>query len=271
MKRFLVRFFRLVLTVPVLAAFFACSTGRPQPEMPVNAELDWRHETAATVLARLRDSRQKFTNLSAFFTLSLEPPPQGSFANLSGVLFVGEGNPRPPVRIKALGVFGRLLFDMVQSEKRLEIYVPAQQTLYQGTIDDKMPGESPFGEAFQVMMIDWSAMQIKAGTSLVFNGDEVIVTLTEGELHLDRRTGLIKSWKNGKQVVEYDDYQQEAGFTQPIPAHIEIRAIDNSQHAVCTLRNIARQDNEISFSLAGYNPVHIRELSELPGADGPKR
>jgi len=253
----------LVVLFVLLLTTISCVGKRSQPFFQEGAKIDWENETPESVLSRLQYSGRKLTNLTSFFSLSLDPPPKGHFSNLSGILYVKRTKNKQKVRIKAQGMFGRVLFDMVHNGSNMEIYVPSQKTLYKGNTKKDLPGDSPFGEVFESLMVDLSSMKIKKGLPLLMQKNDVIILLNDGgKLLLDKTTGLIMSYQNKKQEIFYKGYQRVAGYP-PVPIIIEINSLENNRKARCELRDVNFDDNADNFSLAQYKPRHVKELSEL--------
>lgn len=250
------------VVVMVLLTTISCVGKTAQPFFKEGARIDWEDETPETVLDRLQYSGRQITNLTSFFTLSLDPPPKGHFSNLSGILYLNKKEDGQKVRIKALGVFNRLLFDMIHTGSSMEIYVPSQKTLYKGKTENDLPGESPFGEVFESLMVDFSKMKIRKGASLVMQKDDVVIPLQGGELLLDKMTGLIMSFRNKRQEILYKGYQRVAGYP-PVPIVIEINSLEDNRKARCELRDINFDDNAENFSLALHKPRFVKSLKEL--------
>jgi hypothetical protein len=240
----------------------SCAPHRPAPP-PRAAEIRWEGETSESVLSRLRRDRERVTDLSAYFSLSMHPPPPGQFSNLSGALFLGAGPKGPRSRIKAMGPLGRVIFDMVRAADHMAIYIPSRDTLYQGPVTDMPPGGPPWGEAFSALMADFSAAEPASGSRLVLADDEVIVPLADGELRIDRATGLISRWRSGDREIVYGPYAELPGYP-PIPARIRLTALDGSREVVCTLSQI-RLGGTLTdaFDLSSYRPRLVTGLKEL--------
>ncbi|MCP4668208.1 MAG: hypothetical protein GY849_17805, partial [Deltaproteobacteria bacterium] len=97
----------------LLCLLLPCCAFFERPLPTTDPEIDWRRKTPKEVLSRLCYEQKRMTSLTAAFSLSLDPPPEGMPSHLRGVLFFARGTRGPLVRIKGLGPFGRLLFDMV--------------------------------------------------------------------------------------------------------------------------------------------------------------
>ena len=241
----------------------SCAWKKAQPFFQEGAKIDWENETPERVLERLQYSGRKLSNLTAYFSLSLDPPPKGHFSNLSGILYLTRLKGKQKVRIKAQGMFGRVLFDMVHKGNSMEIYVPSNKTLYKGKAKKDVPGESPFGEVFESLMVDLSTMKVKKGLPLLMQKNDVIILLQdEGKLILDKMTGMIMSYRNKTQEIFYKGYQRVSGYP-PVPIIIEINSLVDKRKARCKLRDVNFEDNSDNFSLALYKPRFVKKLDEL--------
>lgn len=251
--------FLLLISIFLL---FSCAPKQVRPFFEETAGIDWQNETPASVLRRLQESGNRIKHITSFFALSLDPPPKGQFSNLNGVLYLDQKGGTPKVRIKALGVFGRTLFDMMHTGKNMKIYVPAQKTLYQGNVENDLPGESPFGEVFQSFLVDLSSLEIKDSAQLILQKNDVVLPLKGGEIVLDKMTGLIMNYRNSRQEIAYNGYQRIDGYP-PIPVIIEINNLEDNQKARCELRDINFDDNSENFTLTQYKPRFVKSLNEL--------
>ncbi len=231
-------------------------------------EIDWRRKTPKEVLSRLGRNQNRITSLTAAFSLSLDPPPEGRPSNLRGVLFFSRGPQGPLVRIKALGPFSRLLFDMVLKGEAVQVYVPSQSTLYKGEAKNGERGRNIWKDTLTAMFADFSGASLPEKAALTILDNNVILPLKEGEIRLDRKTALVRQWRRKGEVTTYDEYEHKPGLP-PLPTHIEVRAMDNSKKAFCKLRQVCVNcDTSGVFDLSGYKPRFLRHLRELDKLSG---
>ena len=254
---------RIFLLLTLLLAA-GCGLEKPTaPERPATeTRFDWQGRSGAELLDRLRNSQQPPESLTGYFTLNMEPPPAGQFSNLSGILYLGRTEHGPRVRIKALGIFGRVLFDMVRDGDEMQMYIPSRRTLYQGALDNEMENGSPLGRVFSSLLVDLGSLKAVADVMPRQVAHEVVVALETGELALDSASGRISRYRTAEQEVRYRAYQQPEGGPA-IPTEIELERLDGSGRASCSLSNLSFADNSASFSLAGYSPETIAPLSGL--------
>lgn len=255
-----------IALVAALLAMPGCTAKMPPRQLePQGAIINWEKETPAGVLSRLREEGLRLANLTAFFSLSLNPPPPRQLSHLSGILYLSQSPDGQAVRIKALRPFGRTLFDMVHKEGRTNIYVPARKTMYQGTAGAEPAGDSGMGQVFAALMINATSLTPSPNAALTIRNGEVILPLVDGELRLDRGTGLIRTVRRRRQEVHYERYQDLTGHP-PMPSRIRVTALDGSRTAICTLKDINLPETLTgAFDLSFYKPEHIRKLNELEG------
>jgi len=253
-----------MIFILLFSSFFMLSCAAPEPvRPPPTSEIEWHTKTPEQVLERLRHDQEKITDLTAAFSLSIDPPPEGQPSHLRGVLFFAKKPEGPCVRIKVLGPFGRILFDMVQKGKLLQIYIPSRKTLYQGQTDLAGKQKNIWGETLKTAFAELTEASASEGAVLTFKEDMVIVPLKDGELMLDRSNGLLREQHSQKKIIVYDRYDQKPGHP-PIPTHIEIKTTDNAIHAVCKLSQVNMNSNiSDAFDLSTYNPEDVRDLKEL--------
>ena len=248
----------------LLLAFLVSSCAvveRPHP--PEEAAFPWEGKTPAQVLEHLRKDNEKITDLTAAFSLSVDPPPEGQPSHIKGVMFYARRPEGPCVRIKGLGLFGLVLFDLVQKGDEIQIYVPSKHTLFLGRISQGKGPKNVWGDLFKTMFSDFSEASVSGKTALAFNGDMVIVPLEEGEIRIERKNGLVRQWHHCEKIVMYDRYDQKPGVPR-VPTHITLSNKDGSQHAVCRLSQINVNSNLADiFDLSGYKPKNVRDLNKL--------
>ncbi len=249
-----------------LSAFFpvSCAVPPEQPQPPLASDIAWNMQTPKQILDHLRHNQEKITDLVAAFSLSVDPPPEGQPSNMHGILFFSKKSAEQCVRIKVLGPFGRIVFDMVQEGNDLRIYIPSRKTLYQGQTDLKRQTRNVWKDMLETMFADYSKMTVPEGAVLIFKGDMAIVPTEDGTIMIDCRTGLVCERQDQKRTTTYNRYDQKTG-RPPIPTHIEVKSTNNAIHAVCRLSQL-RVNTSLSvdaFDLSSYNPENIRDLKEL--------
>jgi hypothetical protein len=234
---------------------------RPHP--PEAPELSWEGKTPAQVLERLRKDNEKITDLTAAFSLSVDPPPEGQPSHIKGVMFYARRPEGPCVRIKGLGLFGLVLFDLVQKGDEIQIYVPSQQTLFLGRTSQGKGPKNVWGDLFKTMFSDFSGASVSGETALTFNEEMVIIPLEEGEIRIERNSGLVRQWHHPEKIVMYDHYDQKSGVP-PVPTHITLTNKDGSRQAVCRLSQINVNSNLTDvFDLSVYEPKNVWDLNKL--------
>jgi len=253
-----------MIFILLFLVFFILSCAAPEPvHLPQRSDIEWDTKTPQQVLDYLRHNQENMTDLTAAFSLSVDPPPEGQPSHIRGVLFFAKEPEGPRVRIKGLGPFGRILFDLVQEGKSLQIYVPSRKTLYQGQTDLKSSKKNIWGDTLRTMFSDLSGVSVSEGTALSFREGMVIVSLEDGKLMIDQSNGVIRERHSQKKIIVYDRYDQKPGLPS-IPSHIEVKTTDSTVHAVCELSQIRVNSNiPDAFDLSGYNPKNVRDLKEL--------
>lgn len=258
-----------MISVFLCSALFVLSCAAPEPtHAPDTAEIEWHTKTPEQVLDRLRYDQEKITTLSAAFSLSIDPPPEGQPSHMRGVLFFAKEPGGPCVRIKGLGPFGKILFDLVQKGDSLQIYIPSQKTLYRGQTDLGSTQQNIWGEILKTAFSRLTEATAAEGVPLTFEENMVIVPLKDGKLLLDRGNGLLLKRYSKDKIIIYDRYDQNPGQS-PFPTHIEITTTDNTRHAVCKLSQAdLNRDMSNAFDLSTYHPEHVRALEELDIGSG---
>ncbi|MCP4570206.1 MAG: hypothetical protein GY841_21720, partial [FCB group bacterium] len=143
-------------------------------------EIEWRRKTPKEILSRLSYEQKRMTSLTAAFSLSLDPPPEGRPSHLRGVLFFARGTRGPLVRIKGLGPFGRLLFDMVLKGEAVQVYIPSERTLYKGEAGDEALGRNVWKDTLTAMFADFSRASVLEEAALTILDNHVILPLKDG-------------------------------------------------------------------------------------------
>lgn len=223
----------------------------------------WDLKTSEQVLQRLRHDQGKIIDLAAAFSLSVDPPTAGQPSSMRGVLFFSKRLEQSRLRIKALGVFGRTLFDLLQKGNDLQIYVPSRKTLYLGKADSTLRSQNGWSEMLTTMFADYSELKTSPQADLTFKDGLVTVPLVHGKIIIDPETGLVRERHEPEQVVFYNRYEQEPGLP-PIPTHIEVRKTDSGSRAVCRLSQL-KVNSHLSdvFDLSAYDPEVFRDLKAL--------
>ena len=201
--------------------------------------------------------------MTAVFSISLDPPPKGRPSHLNGIIFFDRRHDGPVVRIKGLGLFGYLLFDLVQEKDSIEIYIPSRNTLFRGKINNGKETGYILENMTSLMFIDFSKAYVKDGATLSYKNDMVILPLATGELMVGRKDALLREWHRGKQVVLYDRYEQKKG-EPPIPTLIRVITDGGAQRAVCSLSQVClNYSMENVFDLSVYKARFVKDLSDL--------
>ncbi len=241
---------------------FSCAV--PEKVHPPEASsIEWSTKTPAQILEHLQHDQGKIKDLTAAFSLSVDPPPEGQPSHMRGVLFFEKKPEGPCVRIKALGPFGRTMFDMVQKGNTLQIYIPSRKTLYKGDIDLKGKNNNIWEETLRTMFSDFSGSSVSEESILIFKEDIIIVPLKNGKLMIDRKNGLVRERHTKNKIIIYDRYDQKPELP-PIPTHIEVKTTDSPLRAVCRLSQIQINQNiSDAFDLSAYNPKDVRDLKDL--------
>ena len=235
------------------------------PEAP---EIQWDKETPKGVLNRLRQDQERIVDFTAYFSLSLDPPPEGQPSHMQGALFFARGVEEPLVRIKVLAPFGRLIFDMVRKGDEVQIYIPSRHTLYRGWAENKKETGSVWGDMLTTMFMDFADVALPREAVLSFIEDMVILPLVDGKLLIDREKALVRKWHQEGQVTTYDHYEYKPNLP-PIPTRIGVRKTDGSQKALLRLNQVQVNSNTGHvFDLSGYKARFIRDISELDALPG---
>ena len=151
--------FRLVLAAMLFSTLLACAGPSPEAPPPAGPAVRWEGRSAAAVLAELLREQDRIRDLSAAFSLSVDPPPEGRPSATNGVILFSRGDGRTRFRITALGPFGRTFFDMVRENGRLTVYVPSRDTAYRGTPEEAVPAGGGPEPVFADLFADLSEQQ----------------------------------------------------------------------------------------------------------------
>lgn len=263
MLRLTLQPYRLAFLICLQTAFlcFSCAVSekshRPEPSIP------WDTKTSDQVLECLKHDQEKITDLAAAFSLTVDPPTQGRPSNMRGILFFSKRLEETSLRIKSLGPFGRILFDLLQTGNDLQIYVPSRKTLYLGKTNSTLQTQNVWSDMLRTIFADFSELKIAPRADLIFKNGTVIVPLVHGKIIINSKTGLVRERHEQEKVIFYDRYEQKSGLP-PIPTHIEVQKTDSTLHAVCRLSHV-RVNSRLSgvFDLSAYKPKVIRDLKDL--------
>ncbi|MCJ7772987.1 MAG: hypothetical protein MUP22_07630, partial [Desulfobacterales bacterium] len=188
-------------------------------------------------------------------------PPKGQPSNLQGVLFYATSRKGPLIRIKSISAFGRIMFDLVQKNDTVQIYIPSRQTLYSGRVEEEK--SNAWQGIFTSLFADLSLMTVQENADLIIKKDVVILPLTQGTFHLDRKTGLLQKWVQPHNTIYYDDYLSTTG-APPFPTRIFVSSSDNLNKASCVFNQVQiNKDIRDVFDLSDYHPKFTRDVSEL--------
>lgn len=246
----------------LLSITIGCSP-KQSPEIMVTKRIDWSQETGESIKQKIHASAGKLTILSAFFTLSMNPPPKKMMSSMSGVITIDHRNREPKVRIQAFHLFGSTLFDMVQTNI-VKIYVPRKNTMYTGEKDTGESGIQGPQTVFANMVLDADSLVLNKDKPLHIGKNSVILYLENGWLSLDKETGLVIAKQVANMTIYYSEYTTLAEQTI-IPTKISIVATDGSYKAQCTLSKLATPTSlpQGFFDLTEYRPGQIKSLAEL--------
>ncbi len=251
-----------LILMTLLCVLSACTSHRVEVQS-IKPDIDWNQETPASIKARIASSAQQLKILSAFFSLSMNPPPKNMMSSISGVITIDNRLAQPKVRIRAFHLFGSTLFDMVNTDIT-KIYVPRKNTMYIDTKQEQTRDNRGPQTIFANMMLEPAGIIIKDGQGLTISNDAVILYLEDGWLVLDKKSGLITSRHKGDLDITYSAYRQLADKTL-IPTEISITTPDDSFAANCTLSQVTTLESlpETFFDLAEYKPETIKDLQEM--------
>ena len=227
-----------------------------------NQTINWSEETPESIKTRISSSARHIEILSAFFNLTMNPPPEKMLSAMSGVITIDHRRPQPKVRIRAFHLFGSTLFDMVNTDIT-RIYVPHTNIMYVGGKSEQKQSVKGPQTIFANMMLDATSLVLQPGKSLQINTDSVTLYLQNGWLTLDKKTGLITTRHKEDLDIHYKNYTTFANTV--IPTTIAIQTVDGSFTATCTLSKISRPRKlpENYFSLAEYQPETVMDLKDL--------
>ncbi len=245
----------------ILLCLAGCASHQPHVDL-LNKHIDWSQETPDSVKARIVQSAQGIKILSAFFSLSMNPPPEKMMSSLSGVITIDSRNLKPKVRIQAFHLFGSTLFDMVNTDVT-KIYVPRKNTMYISQKDDKKTDDKGPQTIFANMMLEPSSL-ILTKQKLEITKESIILRLQDGWLVLNPQNGLITSRHKDDIDINYAAYTTLANGSL-LPTTINIATTDGSFKAKCTLSKISLPESlpEDFFKLNEYKPKDVVGMEKL--------
>lgn len=251
-----------ILTI-CLSGFFLLPSCvlRPTVTPQKDKRIHWEEKKPKEILNKLRQEQKQITDFTAGFSILLDPPPKGQPSNLQGVLFYASSPKGPFIRIKSIGAFGRVMFDLVQKQDTVQIYIPSRQTLYSGQM--KKDNGNAWQEIFTSMFPDFSLMTVPQNADLIIEKKWVILPLTGGAFYLNRENGIVQKWTQGKRVIYFEDYISSPGHP-PFPTRIYATSSDNLNKASCVFSQVQINTgiNHV-FDLSGYHPKFKRDINEL--------
>lgn len=253
--------YKLIIILILILLIAGCAP--KQPETPsVNEHIDWSQETPESVKARISHSAQNIEILSAFFSLSMSPPPDKMMSSMSGVITIDSRDGQAKVRIQAFHLFGSTLFDMVNTDVT-KIYVPRQNTMYISEAEQQETASNGPQTIFANMMLKPSDL-VLTGQNLEVNEKEVTLYVEDGWLKLDPLSGLITIRHKDTMDISYAAYTTLSNGSL-LPTKINIASTDGSFKASCSLTKISLPESlpETFFELAEYKPKATKKLKDL--------
>jgi hypothetical protein len=253
----------LTFLICLQSVFLCLSCAVSDKPHPTEPAMTWDTQTPKQVMERLKLDQAKITDLTAAFSLSVDPPTEGQPSSLRGVIFFSKRPEGKSIRIKGLGPFGRILFDLIQTGNDLQVYVPSRKTLYMGKTGSTTQTRNIWSDMLRTMFADYSDLKAAPRADLTFKKGMVVVPLEHGEIILDAKTGLVRKRQEKEKVIFYNQYELEPGLP-PIPTHIEVKKTDSPLQAVCKLSHL-RVNTLLSdvFDLSAYKPAVVRDMKEL--------
>ncbi len=258
--------FSLILLIPLLVLVFglsACKTRRLPFDQSPDIHINWVKETPESLLASMQNRADILNTFTAYFQISMDPPPAKMPSSFSGILYLSKNGEKTRLRIKAFHLFGTILFDMVAQEGTTKVYIPSKQTLYVGSMDKKQHEQAQGPqEIFSSLMVDFANLHVMPGSSLSIRSDKVKVLLVDGEMWLDKRTGQILSLKDKDKTITYSDYQKLSPDQPAVPTDIQLATEQGK--ARCQLKEITIYETmgQENFDLSSYQVNETKALSE---------
>lgn len=255
--------FRLVLAAMLFSTLLACAGPSPEAPPPAGPAVRWEGRSAAAVLAELRREQDRIRDLSAAFSLSVDPPPEGRPSSMNGVILFSRGDGPTRFRITALGPFGRTFFDMVRENGRLTVYVPSRDTAYRGTPEGAVPAGGGPEPVFADLFADLSEVRAAEDGVVVRENGNLLLPLEDGDLVLDPAGGLLRAWRRDEAVIEYGGYVQPSGGPA-VPTRVLVRKRDGSLRVDCRLREVSLEPPpDGAFELPIKDSTTVRPLEAL--------
>jgi hypothetical protein len=261
MKQNNISIYIFTLTICVVAFLQSSCANRSTGSQPIDTTINWEEKTPNGILDQLRHEQKRISDFTAGFSILLDPPPKGQPSNLQGVLFYATDKKGPLVRIKSISAFGRVMFDLVQKHDTVQIYIPSRQTIYTGKV--KKEKGNAWQEIFTSLFVDFSLLAVKQNEDLIVKKQSVILPLTEGTFHLDRKTGFVQKWVQKQRTIYYKDYISTLG-NLPFPTRIFAKSSDNKNKTSCVFNQVQiNKGLKNVFDLSDYHPKYKRNISEL--------
>ncbi len=254
-------------TLIVLILFVAACAPRQEPPALDITGPDIAGKTPSQALEAMRQGREELRGLSAYFELNITPPPERGFSSLRGALLMDMAADTPQARITAFGPIGSTLFDMVRSDDAVQVYVPSQNTLYEGRLDGEsaQPGDerNSMDVVFSTVLRDPLAMEADDSSAITREDGLWRIPLRGGALFVDRETGLVTAFEDVDVRMEFERYIQPAGGP-PMPSRIHMQSWTRELAATFRLEEV--EANPVltgAFDLSGYEPEQTRPIEEL--------
>lgn len=257
--------YRAFLLLILLLALTLTGCGRrPLPAPPAPATtINWQTATPQSLLRAMQESTQSLNTFTAYFQISMDPPPARMPSAFSGVLYLSTTGATTRLRIKAFHLFGTILFDMVSQDNTTQVYIPGKQTLYVGRTEEssQQQAQGP-QQIFGSLMIDFKALHARPGSTLLINDDTVRLLLVDGEMLLDKQSGRILTLTEQDKTLTYSDYQQLAPDQPAMPTDIRLTTPQGT--ARCRLKEITLHAHlgPENFDISAYPVKETKALSE---------
>ncbi|PLX49267.1 MAG: hypothetical protein C0613_07855 [Desulfobulbaceae bacterium] len=252
----------LVILLLTLSSLSGCAARRPPAEPQPRLQLNWERETPQSLLASLQTKTEALNAFTAYFQISMDPPPKGMPSSFSGVLYLHKEATRTSLRIKAFHMFGTTLFDMVAQDGTTRLYIPSQRTLYVGRMDQNAQDGNQGPQAvFSAMLIDFSRLNARPHSTLTIGRHHVKLPLEGGEIWLDKETGHIVSLSRGDKTISYGNYQELQAGKPAMPTEINLTTATGK--ARCLLKEVTLQDKMApsNFDISHYQVKETKPLS----------
>lgn len=258
--------FSLLICIALFLLLFGnsgCISRRLPAEDSPQPEINWAQETPESLLATMQNRASGLNTFTAYFQISMDPPPAKMPSSFSGILYISKEAENTRLRIKAFHLFGTILFDMVAQDGTTKVFIPSRHTLYVGTTNQEQQKEAQGPqEIFSSLMINFSDLKARPGSSLSIDKKRVKLPLLAGEIWFDKKKGhIISVTQKGKEIV-YSDYQKMAANYPAMPT--DIRLTTSLGKARCQLKEITlyKTMTDENFDLSHYQVEKVKELSE---------